>query len=67
MKVHTMGPESKTEESLKNPELRWSLNEASQLGVIADGLVAKNKKDEENVDKVKENVDALIENCKKCK
>jgi hypothetical protein len=66
MKANTMNLEPKSVNSLKDTELAWGLNEATQLEAIANGLVSKIIQDEVDVKEVKKSVDALIENCKKC-
>lgn len=67
MKMNTMEAETKTEESLKDVDLKWGLNETAQLGALASSLNSKNEQDSESVKRTKANVNVLIDNCKKCK
>lgn len=59
--------EAKSASNLQLQEVSWNLADAQALGNIAIALNADIKNQEAAVEQTKQQVNALVQNCKKCK
>lgn len=59
--------EAKSVSNLQVKEVSWNLSDAQALGNIADALNTDIKNEEASLQQIKQQVNALIQNCKKCK
>lgn len=59
--------EAKSVSNLQVQEVSWNLTDAQALGNIATALNADIKNEEAALEETKQQVNALIQNCKKCK
>ncbi|GAN08962.1 hypothetical protein MAM1_0234d08482 [Mucor ambiguus] len=63
--ANTMPLEAKSVSNLQAKEVSWNLSDAQQLGNIAHALNADIKNEEATLQQTKQQVNALIQNCKK--
>lgn len=59
--------EAKSTSNLKIEDIAWNLNDSKDLGNIADELVTDIEKEKSALQQTKQQVNALVQNCKKCK
>ena len=59
--------ETKSVSNLDVDEVSWNLNDTEELENIADTLIADIKSKEASLEQTKQQVNALVQNCKKCK
>lgn len=59
--------ETKSVSNLDVDEVSWNLNDTGELENIADTLIADIKSKEASLEQTKQQVNALVQNCKKCK
>ncbi|KAF1802522.1 hypothetical protein FB192DRAFT_1109428 [Mucor lusitanicus] len=65
VKASTMPLEAKSVSNLQVKEVSWNLSDAQALGNIADALNTDIKNEEASLQQIKQQVNALIQNCKK--
>lgn len=59
--------EAKSTSNLEIEDIAWNLNDSKDLGKIADELVDDIEKEKYTLQQTKQQVNALVQNCKKCK
>lgn len=59
--------ETKSVSNLDVDEVSWNLNDTEELENIADMLIADIKSKEASLEQTKQQVNALVQACKKCK
>lgn len=59
--------ETKSVSNLDVDEVSWNLNDTEELENIADTLIADIKSKEASLEQTKQQVNSLVQNCKKCK
>ncbi|KAL9558194.1 hypothetical protein MBANPS3_001014 [Mucor bainieri] len=67
IKANTMPLEAKSVSNLQVKEVAWNLSDAQQLGSMVDALNADMTGEEASLQQTKQQVNALIQSCKKCK
>lgn len=67
VRASTMPLETKSVSNLDVDEVSWNLNDTEELENIADTLIADIKSKEASLEQTKQQVNALVQNCKKCK